>query len=231
MRKDWPLRQWRKLVGPKIFCIGFNKTGTSSLNRFFLAHGMISLHHPRWTRYSWMDDGYRYLRESQCFTDGETPCFYALDKWFPNALFILNTRSERPWLHSRVKHVLRYGVPTAPECGDALPQYGEMAKKFFAAAEEALESWIIERRIYEKRARVYFDANPRFLEISVPEDPQWSTRLQTFLLDNGIKLRETPAEKPIHANVRGNAEVPDQEALTYYLALADKKLAERPAAV
>ena len=37
---------------PKVFCVGFNKTGTTTLHRIFAQLGLRSAHNPRWTDWS-----------------------------------------------------------------------------------------------------------------------------------------------------------------------------------
>ena len=107
----------------KVFIIGFNKTGTSSLHRFFSHNGYKSAHwkkgdlaitirknisqfrnplsnYPRHHVYS----------DMECVDHPEYPLieaykdFPSLFKWYPNAYFILNTRNVDNWLESRAKH-------------------------------------------------------------------------------------------------------------------------------
>jgi len=117
---------------PKVFQIGFNKCGTRSLFRFFLANGLPSVHFVR-------GEGNRKLSEIPgvvardmlinmttgrrpfegyeefvLFTDIMGPPnnpifegqFYFKEIYdaYPNAVFILNTRNEDDWVHSRLQH-------------------------------------------------------------------------------------------------------------------------------
>ena len=110
----------------KIFQIGFNRCGTSSLHEFFLANGINSIH--------W--DGGRLAQaiignkaanrplltgyESfKCFTDIENvdlnlfphvSHYKDLDKAYPDSKFILNTRNVDAWIESRMNWLVR-GVP------------------------------------------------------------------------------------------------------------------------
>ena len=122
----------------KIFCIGFNKTGTSSLHAFFKACHLESAHNDLWPRYSHIETGKSYFKK-QCFSDGEQSDFAMLDQWFPRSLFILNDRNEQAWLHSRIKHVLRFNEANI-DLRTVLrsDRYGGMAKDFLADEESAV---------------------------------------------------------------------------------------------
>lgn len=107
----------------KIFQIGFNKTATRSLHWFFMDNNIPSIH--------W--DGGRLARAMMYRIErGEDPCadypditvftdmialdeernilievykeFEALHRWYPDALFILNTRHVEDWIKSRMRH-------------------------------------------------------------------------------------------------------------------------------
>lgn len=82
----------------KIFVIGCNKTGTSFFHSRFLAHGLKSQHNTCWN-----------LNAYDCFSDGgDLQDIKYLDKTFPKAIFILNTRPLFDWLVSRVTHGYKY---------------------------------------------------------------------------------------------------------------------------
>ena len=168
----------------KVFCIGFNKTGTTSLHEFFIGAGLASVHQTTWPFYGDVleGDSRAYFRGAQCYSDGELANFIRLDEIYPTALFILNTRDERAWLRSRIKHVLRLGMPGSAIAVDREPRYGHMARVFFTNEADAITGWILERRNYEARARRYFSGNPRFLELSVTDDTDWKDRLKAHLV-------------------------------------------------
>lgn len=106
----------------KIFCIGLNKTGTSSLHEAFKILGFKSVH--------FLDDKGRNIKDIieenyynnedilkgishyDAFSDwdhDETShlIFKEFDQQYPNSKFILNTRNLEDWLNSRENHVLR----------------------------------------------------------------------------------------------------------------------------
>lgn len=213
-------------AGTKVFCIGFNKTGTTSLHRFFVERGLSSVHETRWPHHSRVKDGAGYFDKAQCFSDGEASDFRQLDEWFPGSIFVLNTRNERAWLRSRVKHVLRAGLPPSREDVEQGTRYGEMARRFYANEAAAMATWLLDRRIYEDRVRRYFSGNPRFLEIAVADDPDWHEKLLAHLGAHGVVGPSDAAPPKVHANSRPTEEVPDRAALERYLDMADRILTE-----
>ncbi len=80
----------------KVFCIGLNKTGTTSLHFAFQKLGLCSFH------------GGSFDSRIDAFSDGRYfEQFIELDKLCPNSKFILNTRDLRDWIMSRIKHCQR----------------------------------------------------------------------------------------------------------------------------
>ena len=115
----------------KVFCIGFNKTGTTSLHAFFEHEGLTSMHNIAWPVESHRLTGRSFFEKTTCYTDGEQAAFHRLEEWFPNAVFVLNTRDERSWLRSRIKHVMRFGVPSGQPGCTVLDRLGTMGHEFF----------------------------------------------------------------------------------------------------
>lgn len=77
----------------KVFCIGLNKTGTSSIHIAFQNMGLTSFH------------GGSYDERIDCFSDGRYyKYFKEFDQIAPNSKFILNTRNLKSWIMSRIKH-------------------------------------------------------------------------------------------------------------------------------
>ncbi|MCV2869322.1 hypothetical protein OEW28_11870 [Defluviimonas sp. WL0002] len=208
----------------KIFCIGFNKTGTTSLHTFFGRLGLSSVHDIVWPIESHRSEGREHFVEATCYTDGENASFQNLEMWFPKAVFILNTRDEKRWLRSRIKHAMRFGVPTGEPGCTVLAQLGQMGHEFFACPEMALVSWVAQRRVYEAAARQHFSGKPNFLELRVTEDPDWPAKLESFLTANHVPHRSKLPKDAPDTNKRASSEVPDQQELAEYLALADEVL-------
>lgn len=207
---------------PKIFCIGFNKTGTTSLHTFFQRSGLRSTHNTEWTRYSYLSREKRYFYRYQAFSDGEKPDFVRLNNWFPDALFILNTRDERAWVRSRIKHTLRWSKSHS-DTTELLKseRLGWMAKVFFADPKYAITTWIMDRRIYEKQARAFFSDCARFKEIDVTSNTDWQNDLATFMEGSGVRLSKTPTEEIVE-NKLDESMILDSEQLDQYYALADE---------
>ncbi len=95
----------------KIFAIGLNKTGTTSLHHALKTLGFRSLHD--WQRCSEIAEfasaGRRHplLDEYDAFLDGKLHQAYRPSaQWYPKAAFILTKRDKKAWIMSRINHVL-----------------------------------------------------------------------------------------------------------------------------
>lgn len=100
----------------KVFCIGLNKTGTTTLHQAFEMLGVRSLH---WGGPTSGKKVGRALREGrplvedfpgiEAFSDiaGLSKRYAILDEQYPEARFILTTRPMEGWIESRRAHVLR----------------------------------------------------------------------------------------------------------------------------
>jgi len=128
----------------KIFCIGFNKTGTTSLDKLFQLWNMASFH-GEYHELSLDDD---LFKEYQCFSDGESHDFKALYGAFSGSKFILNTRKMDDWLVSRIKHV-EYRLSRHLSTG-------WMAKEYTNDSKLALQNWINRRVKYYQDVLDFF---------------------------------------------------------------------------
>lgn len=82
----------------KIFGIGLQRTGTTSLNKALNILGFESVHGPYGLFNNWDDP---ILSQYDAFTDNPIPLIYKeLDKRFPGSKFILTTREVGSWLKS-----------------------------------------------------------------------------------------------------------------------------------
>lgn len=117
----------------KVFIIGYNKTGTTSLKRLFLNWGFKvgdeAVGHiltEDWLMHGRTDRILKYAALSQVFQDkpfSTDGLYKVLDEAFPDALFILTIRqNEDVWYNSWVQHhINRYnvrkdgGLPTMAE--------------------------------------------------------------------------------------------------------------------
>ena len=169
----------------RIFQIGFNKCGTSSLYQFFVRNGIPSVH---WqdgflaarihARMSAGQDPILDYPETTVFTDmvhlthqilvEPYRAFDTLYRWHPDAYYVLNTRNCTDWIESRVRHGL-------------VPRY----QSVFGLPDEAAvrRHWM--REWYEHHARVlgFFASRPgRLLVYDLDRDQP--EKLAGFLAAN-----------------------------------------------
>ena len=141
----------------KVFCIGLNKTATSSLHQALETLGIRSLH---WggpaTRKQieqamaegrpLVDDlaAYDAFSDIQVLSDN----FELLDRQYPGSKFILTTRDPESWIASRRRHVLR---------NVARKQQGQYDGDFLTA-DEAM--WAKQDHEHHARVHAYFADRP-----------------------------------------------------------------------
>lgn len=100
----------------KVFCIGFHKTGTSSLGKAledlgFRVCGPVEVHNPA-ISHSALDIVRPYLERFDAFQDNPWPLFYReLDLAFPGSRFIHTIRDADDWFASAERH---FGTNTTP---------------------------------------------------------------------------------------------------------------------
>ncbi|MEM7695500.1 MAG: sulfotransferase [Pseudomonadota bacterium] len=187
---------------PRIFVIGFNRCGTTSLNRFFEKHGIPAVH--------W--DGNALARsvaaqvakgadpvgeypDARAFSDMESVhdrhhrlvegyrYFKEMFEWHPTSYFILNTRPVEDWLKSRA----RIGN------GNYLEHY---ARHYgYADTAPVLARWRLEWHRHHADVLSFFADKPRSLLVYdiVSHDP---AALATFLAPAFVV---DPAKFPHHA--------------------------------
>jgi hypothetical protein len=150
----------------KIFCIGMNKTGTSSLHSAFLKLGLKSLHHG----YSECRTLKEHLEAAQLIAkkiiDNEKANknllehideydaysdigpiinkFEILDLQYPNSKFIYSNRNTIKWVDSRKRHVMR----------NIENQNKGLYESNFSSIDE--EQWIERKFTHLNRVKQYF---------------------------------------------------------------------------
>jgi hypothetical protein len=155
----------------KIFGIGLNKTGTSSLHSALEMLGYHSLH------FGGMDTYENILRaigegkpmlshidpEPEAISDvaSITYYFYLADAQYPGSKFILTLRDIDDWLDSRRRHVER---------NRRMKESGEYEGPFLTVD---LDSWALEYRRHEAVVRAYFASRPADLLCFRPADSGW----------------------------------------------------------
>ena len=152
-------------TAPKIFGVGFQKTGTSSLNEAlamlgYTATGGLRLNHPKGvfiapplTNGKIMDVARARVAQADAHTDNPWPLLYReLDTEYPGSKFILTVRDIDRWSHSMVRHfadtpsdVMQwiYGVPYAKgnetRCREVYAAHNEAVRNYFAGRADFLE--------------------------------------------------------------------------------------------
>ena len=205
----------------KIFCIGFNKTGTTSLHKTFLSLGLTSEHSVKWTKISQIKPLDTAYFKQQCYCDGYRSDFVALDKAFPNSLFIYNDRNTTQWLRSRVKQYLRFQEKPSPHKAIESSKYGWIAKDLFSAPEIAIFKWLAEYQIYKHQAFTYFAGRKDFATINVAEDSNYTNKIRIFLKVNAFEHEPDNSTDFIRENAL-NEKNYDSKMLEFYYTLIDQ---------
>ena len=179
-----------------IFQIGFNRCGTVSLHKFLLFSGLWSLH---WGQEilakriaARMDAGQDPIMDfarAIGFTDmiASRPGlliepykrFDYLHRWYPNALFVLNTRDREKWIDSRAAFDFHGGGLTAT-----------YAKVLKISEAQVPDFWRAEWETHHALVRAYFASAPNFLEFHIErDDPQ---KLISFIAKRYPQCANTP---------------------------------------
>jgi hypothetical protein len=172
----------------KIFCIGFYKTGTTTLFEALKVLGFRTINGDKPGSYPGADDGETLLRQIEAgnyrlptfelfdaFSDN--PYFYLwreIHAQFPSARYILTVRDEQQWIDSCVKfyrnrrirpmRVWMFGKHADPSRDDASRQ-----------------AWLEAYRAHNAAVRAHFAAHPgQFLELNIIREPRWE-KLCAFL--------------------------------------------------
>jgi hypothetical protein len=180
-----------------IFQIGFNRCATTSLHRFLCASGVRSLHWEKEILATSMaariDAGQDPIRDFPRvigFTDMVAyrpqmlvepyKRFDYLQRWYPNALFILNTRDRENWVVSRAEHKVfgrRYLIDIYAEIL-GIPK------------EKVPDFWRAEWETHHILVRTFFSSDPNFLEFNIERDN--SAKLSSFIASRYPQATTTP---------------------------------------
>ncbi|MEM6480279.1 MAG: sulfotransferase [Pseudomonadota bacterium] len=161
----------------KVFAIGENKSGTTSLHRMFSDFGYRSYHGTKWRDTS-RTSFYRFY---DAFCDGVPDNFRKLDELFPKARFILQVRELDTWIDSRLEHIRR------------LPP-GKKRHPLWTIKESSIKAWTEHRNAYHIDVLTYFRDRPEdLLLVNYIRDPRAAEKIAVFL------GHDVPAAKP-HEN-------------------------------
>jgi len=172
----------------KIFCIGFNKTGTTSLHSLFESLGFEAMDGPHWRK----TEDWHIHYQFQTFTDGPPSNFAALDYKFPNSLFILNVRNLDEWLDSRVEH-----IKFRMAAGNFKP------KGHWRLSEKSIRHWVLSRQTHHLNVLNHFKDRPEsLLVINYIKNPRAADIICRFIKKQPVPskpyVRSTPAIRDIN---------------------------------
>jgi len=155
---------------PKTFCIGFNKTGTTSLHRLFKTLGFHSYHGTRWHDLS---NAVIYKRYD-CFSDGFPLDWQMLQERYPEARYVLNVRDCKSWIFSRLQYIRRL---------KSIGRYiGGTSWGIWDETEEAVTSWIVNWHSHHLNVLNFFEDQPnRLLIVNFVTDPDAASHVAQFL--------------------------------------------------
>lgn len=154
----------------KIFAVGFNKSGTTSLHALFRSLGFLSYHGVEWRAC----DNLELLRTYDCFSDDIPQDLAKLDNLFPGSKFILQVRDLDSWVYSRLAHIERekkHNMPGGPE---------------WDLTEYAIRSWIKKRNLHHLFVLSYFSKRPAdLLVVNFIRDEGAAIKVCNFLGKHG----------------------------------------------
>lgn len=169
----------------KIFSIGFNKTGSTSLHDLFKTLGYLSYHGTAWRKTSrlWIYYGY------DAFCDGVPDDFAKLDRMFPGSKFILQVRNLDEWIDSRLDHIRREPNKDRKDFDDD-----------WNMSDEAVYSWVRKRNIYHASVLRHFAERPGdCLTLNYIRDPEAADKICQH-------LGHAPLGAKPHSNANPDAE-------------------------
>ena len=179
-----------KLLGrmDKIFCIGQNKTGTTSLKRALYMLGYKScpediMYNFRSVHFKNFKDGkfdeiLKLVNEYDVFEDrpwNHTDFYKLLDKTYEGSKFILTTREVEQWWNSYIKWDKKIRLRNS--------WHYEINSEVCYGVNSFLDNPDLSKQIYLNRnneIKNYFSDNPNFLEIDINEDHKFE-KLCEFL--------------------------------------------------
>lgn len=174
---------------PRVFCVGFNKTGTTSLHELFVKLGFRSHHGLRWHDAEQQE----MYDEFDCFSDGFPLWWRLLVDEYPRSRFILNVRRCDEWILSRLRHIARTKREGTYDGGQSWGAWDDTP--------EAVTSWIRDWQHHHLEVLRTFRKQPnRLLVVNVIADPGAASRVAKFLgfplpLPTPHANRGSPAER------------------------------------
>jgi hypothetical protein len=185
----------------KIFCVGFYKTGTTTLFEALKVLGYRTINGDKPGSYPGADDGATLLRRIEA-GDYDLPTFGLFDAFtdnpyfnlwrqiydrFPTARYILTVRDETKWIESCVRFYRNRRIRPM-----RVWMFGAHADPSRDAASR--RAWLDAYRAHNAAVRAHFASRPgQFLELNIVREPRWN-ELCAFL---GVPVPDRPLP---HAN-------------------------------
>jgi len=162
---------------PFVFVIGFNKTGTTALHEFFENNGWPSIHWDKGDLARRMvtnclenrpilegyDGRFRVFSDMAVQTDRirieANQLFPVLDRDYPGAYFIYNTRKIDDWIASRSANFVTRHKATNLEL--------EMRRLNTDNQDTVLLYWRAQWQRFDSEVSQYFKTHPRFLKVDI----------------------------------------------------------------
>ena len=189
----------------KIFAIGFNKSGTTSIHALFKSLGLRSYHGTAWRRC----DDIRLLNSYDCFSDGIPNDLAKLDKLFAHSKYIWQVRELKSWIYSRLAHI---------EDSKTKNQFN--SSKYWDITETAVTNWIKKRTKYHLYLYDFFKKRPQdVIMVNIIRDIDAATKISNFLGYSGSY--ETPK-----MNVNSRKEIPEHHIHLFKKCISDLKIPE-----
>jgi hypothetical protein len=183
----------------KVFCIGFNKTGTSSIHQLFVNLGLTSWH----GYYSHVPVTDPVFQLHQCFSDGDLHNFPLLDQTFPGSRFIVTTRPFDDWLVSRIRYI---------EYRRSIGATGPMRQEYEANPVQAVQMWIARRLQYHQHVQRYFrERGGDLLVVDICNAVDAPVSLQKIGAFLGVPI--PPGMEVPHENAQADHRKPDPGAI------------------
>ena len=175
---------------PQLFCVGFHKTGTTSLSSALEILGYRAVHGDGRKHWSGGDEGRTFIQqiESGDFNLATLPLFDAfLDNPYfsiwrqladahPDSKFILTERDTESWINSCVRYY--HGRPARP-----MREWMFGAHSNPSLNPEAKQTWITAYKRHNRAVRNHFSDSKNFLALDFTKGQGWS-ELCTFLGDD-----------------------------------------------
>lgn len=142
---------------PRVFGIGLNRTGTTSLDAALWHLGWRSMHNPPAERMANGDFG-MFSTDDEPYNAGTdvsvAACYRELDESFPGSKFVLTVRDAEDWLHSITRHFSR--LPRWSGEGD----WKTIRERVYSSAWPSLEQFLAGYRAHLIGVATHFRQRP-----------------------------------------------------------------------